>query len=143
MDKNFKDFVYRIRDISEKQEFENEHFRTPFRTLELQVSHLTSQVSELQRSLTTLQEETDTTITKLKQELADKANIVETLQQQIRMKMFMNLTREKGLQANPMMAALVDMQGIFLLSFLPRKSIPPYPGLLSPNLIDLRARNPV
>lgn len=75
------------------------------------VSHLTTQVSELQRSLTTLQEETDTTITKLKQELADKANIVETLQQQIRMKMFMNLTREKSLQANPMMAALADMQG--------------------------------
>ena len=80
---------------------------------EFQVSHLTTQVSELQRSLTTLQEETDTTITKLKQELADKANIVETLQQQIRMKMFMNLTREKSLQANPMMAALADMQGIF------------------------------
>jgi len=76
------------------------------------VSHLTTQVSELQRSLTTLQEETDSTIAKLKQELADKANIVETLQQQIRMKMFMNLTREKSLQqANPMMAALADMQG--------------------------------
>ena len=118
-------------------------FWTHFITFALQVSHLTSQVSELQRSLTTLQEETDTTITKLKQELADKANIVETLQQQIRMKMFMNLTREKGLQANPMMAALADMQGIFLLTFLPCKSIPPYPGLLSPNLIDLRARTSV
>lgn len=78
------------------------------------VSHLTTQVTELQRSLSSLQAETDNTITKLKQELQDKANIVETLQQQIRMKMFMNMTREKGLQqppANPMMAALADMQG--------------------------------
>ena len=71
-----------------------------------QVSLLTSQVSDLQRSLTSLQEETDTTITKLRQELQDKANIVETLQQQIRMKMFMNLTTK-----NPMMAALADLQG--------------------------------
>ena len=67
-----------------------------------QVNLLTGQVAELQRSLSTLQEETDTTITKLRQELQDKANIVETLQQQIRMKMFMNLTTQK----NPMMAAL-------------------------------------
>ena len=72
----------------------------------LQVSLLTSQVIDLQRSLSALQEETDTTITKLRQELQDKANIVETLQQQIRMKMFMNLTTK-----NPMMAALADLQG--------------------------------
>ena len=71
-----------------------------------QVSLLTTQVSDLQRSLTSLQEETDNTITKLRQELQDKANIVETLQQQIRMKMFMNLTTK-----NPMMAALADLQG--------------------------------
>ena len=70
--------------------------------LMLQVSMLTGQVAELQQSLSSLQEETDTTITKLRQELQDKANIVETLQQQIRMKMFMNLTQQK----NPMMAAL-------------------------------------
>ena len=68
--------------------------------------NLTTQVSDLQRSLTSLQEETDNTITKLRQELQDKANIVETLQQQIRMKMFMNLTTK-----NPMMAALADLQG--------------------------------
>jgi len=37
-----------------------------------QVNHLTSQVTELQRSLITLQQETDSTITRLKQELADK-----------------------------------------------------------------------
>ena len=73
----------------------------------LQVSLLTGQVAELQRSLSSLQEETDSTITKLRQELQDKANIVETLQQQIRMKMFMNLTTQK----NPMMAALADLQG--------------------------------
>ena len=72
-----------------------------------QVSLLTGQVAELQRSLSSLQEETDSTITKLRQELQDKANIVETLQQQIRMKMFMNLTTQK----NPMMAALADLQG--------------------------------
>ena len=68
---------------------------------------MTGQVAELQRSLSSLQEETDSTITKLRQELQDKANIVETLQQQIRMKMFMNLTTQK----NPMMAALADLQG--------------------------------
>ena len=68
---------------------------------------MTGQVAELQRSLSSLQEETDSTITKLRQELQDKANIVETLQQQIRMKMFMNLTTQK----NPMMAALPDLQG--------------------------------
>ena len=67
---------------------------------------MTGQVAELQRSLSSLQEETDSTITKLRQELQDKANIVETLQQQIRMKMFMNLTTK-----NPMMAALADLQG--------------------------------
>ena len=67
---------------------------------------MTGQVAELQRSLSSLQEETDCTITKLRQELQDKANIVETLQQQIRMKMFMNLTTK-----NPMMAALADLQG--------------------------------
>ena len=71
------------------------------------MSLLTGQVAELQRSLSSLQEETDSTITKLRQELQDKANIVETLQQQIRMKMFMNLTTQK----NPMMAALADLQG--------------------------------
>ena len=68
---------------------------------------MTGQVAELQRSLSSLQEETDSTITKLRQELQDKANIVETLQQQIRMKMFMNLTQQK----NPMIAALADLQG--------------------------------
>ena len=73
----------------------------------LQVSQLTGQVAELQRSLSSLQEETDTTITKLRKELQDKATIVETLQQQIRMKMFMNLTQQKS----PMMAALADLQG--------------------------------
>ena len=86
---------------------------------------LTHQVTELQQSLTALQEETDTTITRLKQELADKANIVETLQQQIRMKMFMNLTREKSLQpaTNPVMAALADLQGEYhgSLVSLPQK----------------------
>ena len=61
----------------------------------------------MQRSLSALQEETDCTITKLRQELQDKANIVETLQQQIRMKMFLNLTSQK----NPMMTALADLQG--------------------------------
>ena len=73
----------------------------------LQVSMLTGQVAELQKSLSSLQEETDTTITKLRKELHDKATIVETLQQQIRMKMFMNLTQQK----NPMIAALADLQG--------------------------------
>ena len=73
----------------------------------LQVSMLTGQVAELQKSLSSLQEETDSTITKLRAELHDKATIVETLQQQIRMKMFMNLTTQK----NPMMAALADLQG--------------------------------
>ena len=73
----------------------------------LQVSMLTGQVAELQKSLSSLQEETDTTITKLRAELHDKATIVETLQQQIRMKMFMNLTQQK----NPMIAALADLQG--------------------------------
>ena len=73
----------------------------------LQVSMLTGQVAELQKSLSSLQEETDSTITKLRAELHDKATIVETLQQQIRMKMFMNLTQQK----NPMIAALADLQG--------------------------------
>lgn len=73
----------------------------------MQVSMLTGQVAELQKSLSSLQEETDTTITKLRKELHDKATIVETLQQQIRMKMFMNLTQQK----NPMIAALADLQG--------------------------------
>jgi hypothetical protein len=41
-----------------------------------QVNHLTSQVTELQRSLLTLQQETDSTITRLKQELADKVIIM-------------------------------------------------------------------
>ena len=78
----------------------------------LQVSMLTGQVAELQKSLSSLQEETDTTITKLRKELHDKATIVETLQQQIRMKMFMNLTQQK----NPMIAALADLQGNSTLS---------------------------
>jgi hypothetical protein len=38
---------------------------------------LTSQVTELQRSLLTLQQETDSTITRLKQELADKVIRIE------------------------------------------------------------------
>ena len=79
----------------------------PFIMFPHQVSLLTGQVAELQRSLSALQEERDSTITKLRQELQDKANIVETLQQQIRMKMFMNLTSQK----NPMLAALADLQG--------------------------------
>ena len=82
-------------------------FITEILILILQVSQLTGQVAELQRSLSALQEETDCTITKLRQELQDKANIVETLQQQIRMKMFLNLTSQK----NPMMTALADLQG--------------------------------
>ena len=95
-------------------------FATGLTLCVLQVSVLTHQVTELQQSLTALQEETDTTITRLKQELADKANIVETLQQQIRMKMFMNLTREKSLQpaANPVMAALADLQGEYRRSLV-------------------------
>jgi len=75
------------------------------------VNHLTSQVTELQRSLITLQQETDSTITRLKQELADKASIVETLQQQIRMKMFINLAGGNKPMPNPVIQALADMQG--------------------------------
>ena len=39
------------------------------------MSQLTHQVCHLQQSLSSLQQETDTTITKLRQELADKVNI--------------------------------------------------------------------
>ena len=53
---------------------------------------LDGQKAELLKSM-------NVTISQLKQELQDKTNIIETLQQQIRMKMFMNMT-----------AALADMQ---------------------------------
>ncbi len=43
---------------------------------------MTSQVTELQRSLLTLQQETDSTITRLKQELADKVIIMVGLGEQ-------------------------------------------------------------